>query len=106
MDFRTSAVPMEAFAAKHEHLWTSPDSGFVLTATVQRRDADGADVLRGLTLTRVAETITRTVLDEPADYFAALGDLFGLTLGEVTGAERVALWRRLVTAHERWSSGA
>ena len=106
MDFRTPAVPMEAFAAKHEHLWTSPDSGFVRTATVQRRDAGGADGLRGLTLTWVAETITRTVLDEPADHFAALGDLFGLTLGEVTGAERAALWRRLVTAHERWSSGA
>ncbi len=85
MEFRAPAVPMEAFAARHEHLWTWPDSGFVRTATAQRRDVGGAGVLRGLTLTRVAETITRTAADEPADYFAALGDLFGLTLGEVTG---------------------
>ena len=63
-------------------------------------------MLRGLTLTRVGETITRTELAQPRDYFAALGDLFGLTLGDVSAAERAALWRRLVTAHEQWSSGA
>ncbi|MCO8269609.1 arylamine N-acetyltransferase [Actinoplanes sp. TRM 88003] len=105
IDFRPAAVPMEAFAARHEQLWNSPDSPFARTATVQRRDSGGADVLRGLTLTRVGETVTRTVLAEPQQYFAALGDLFGLTLGDVTGAERAALWRRLVTAHEQWSSG-
>jgi N-hydroxyarylamine O-acetyltransferase len=106
MDLRPGAVPLEAFVATHEHLSTSADSGFVRTATVQRRDDKGADVLRGLTLARVGETVTRTVLQTQPEYFAALGDLFGLTLGDVTAAERAALWRRLVTAHEQWSSGA
>ncbi|GAB1643126.1 arylamine N-acetyltransferase family protein [Krasilnikovia sp. MM14-A1259] len=104
MDFRAAATPMAAFAAKHAHLSTSPESGFVRVATVQRRDSSGADVLRGLVLTRVGDADTRTVLDDPGDYFAALADVFGLTLDDVTPAERGALWRRLSTAHERWLS--
>ncbi|WP_250037569.1 arylamine N-acetyltransferase family protein [Paractinoplanes maris] len=104
MDFRPGAVPMTAFTGKHEHLSTSPQSVFVRTATVQRRDSAGADILRGLTLTRVGSAGTRTVLQEPDDYFGALGDVFGLTLSDVTPEEKAALWRRLVTAHERWLS--
>ncbi|MGK5678300.1 arylamine N-acetyltransferase [Actinoplanes sp. URMC 104] len=105
MDFRSEAAEMSAFAAQHEHLSTSPESGFVRTATVQRRDAEGTDVVRGLVLTRTAEAETRTVLEHERDYFAALADVFGLTLDDVTAAERAALWRRLADSHERWVSG-
>ena len=104
MDFRPEPVPMSAFTDRHRHLSTSPQSGFVRTATVQRRDAGGADVLRGLTLARVEETKTSTLLEKSHDYFAALADLFGLSLDDVTPAERAALWGRLATAHERWIS--
>ncbi|RZU50281.1 arylamine N-acetyltransferase [Krasilnikovia cinnamomea] len=104
MDFRPGAATMSAFAERHVELSTSPESGFVRVATVQRRDASGADVLRGLVLSRVGEAPTRTVLDDRRDYFAALADVFGLTLDDVTSAERAALWRRLSTAHEQWLS--
>ncbi|MFF5078127.1 arylamine N-acetyltransferase [Actinoplanes sp. NPDC000266] len=100
MDFRAEAAEMTAFADKHQFLSTSPESGFVRTATAQRRDAGGADVLRGLTLSRVSETVSRTALETPGDYFAALADLFGLTLDEVSAAERAVMWRRLVEAKE------
>ncbi|GAA0469332.1 arylamine N-acetyltransferase [Paractinoplanes deccanensis] len=102
MDFRPEAADMPAFAEKHEYLSTSPDSGFVRTAAVARRDAGGADVLRGLTLNRVGATSTRTVLDDRGDYFGVLADLFGMPLADVTAAERDNLWARLVEAHERW----
>lgn len=102
MDFRAEAVPMSVFANRHDYLSTSPESAFVRTATAQRRDAGGVDVLRGLTLTRVGGVSTRTVLQRPRDFFDALGDLFGLTLGDVTPEGKAALWRRLVTSHERW----
>ena len=81
-----------------------PESGFVRVATVQRRDATGADVLRGLTLARIGRSSTRTVLEQPRDYYAVLPDVFGLTLDDVTAAGRAALWSRLAAAHERWMS--
>ncbi len=102
MDFRAEETGMSAFAAQHEHLSTSPESGFVQTACVQRRDGSGVDGMRGLVLARVGDASTRTILDGPAEYFAALADVFGLTLGDVTPAERAALWRRLAAAHEKW----
>jgi N-hydroxyarylamine O-acetyltransferase len=104
MDFRSEAAEMSAFAQQHRHLSTSPESGFVRVATVQRRDATGSDILRGLVLARVGEASTHTVLADQRDYFAALADVFGLTLDDVTPAERAAFWRRLATAHEQWLS--
>jgi N-hydroxyarylamine O-acetyltransferase len=102
MDFLSEAADMSAFAAQHRHLSTSPESGFVRVATVQRRDAAGADILRGLVLTRVGNANTRTLLTDRRDYFTALADVFGLTLDDVTPAARDALWHRLAAAHERW----
>jgi arylamine N-acetyltransferase len=104
MDFRDEATDMSAFADQHHHLSTAPDSGFVRVATVQRRDATGADIVRGLVLTRVGDANTQTVLTDCSDYFAALADVFGLTLDDVTSAERSTLWQRLTAAHEQWST--
>jgi N-hydroxyarylamine O-acetyltransferase len=101
MDFRAGATPMTAFADQHRRLTTDPSSGFVRVATVARRDETGVDLLRGRTLTRVGDTGARTVLTERRDYFTALADVFGLTLDDVTPAERDALWHRLVAADER-----
>ncbi len=99
MDLRPGAVGMDVFADMHVHLTASPDSSFVRTFVVQRRDAGGVDLLTGLALRRMGATTTSTVLDREQDYFAAMADLFGLTL---TPDERALLWPRLCQAHEQW----
>jgi arylamine N-acetyltransferase len=102
MDFRPDETRMSAFDDMHRHLSTSPESGFVRTLTVLRRDGAGCDCLRGLVLTRVGEDSSAVTLDREADYFAALSDIFGLRLEDVARSERAALWSRLSTAHEEW----
>jgi N-hydroxyarylamine O-acetyltransferase len=97
MDFRAEPARMSDFREKHEELTTSPESGFVRVAVVARRDATGADVLRGLTLTRVGADPSRTVLPDEVAYFNALADIFGIVL---PGPDRAVLWPRVVAAHE------
>jgi N-hydroxyarylamine O-acetyltransferase len=81
------------FAARHAHLSTSPDSGFVRAVTVQRRHAGGADILRALTLTHTTvDGDTRQVVDDRADWFAVLADGFGLHLTDAGDAARERLW--------------
>ncbi|WP_036327710.1 arylamine N-acetyltransferase family protein [Microbispora sp. ATCC PTA-5024] len=112
MDLRAGPSEMAAFQATHEHLSTSPDSGFVRVLAVQRRDAAGVDLLTGLVLKRVGSvppasspgpvSEDSTTLERQEDYFAALADVFGLTLDDVPPPERAGLWERLAAAHERW----
>ncbi|MGW4473623.1 arylamine N-acetyltransferase family protein [Nonomuraea sp. NPDC004354] len=103
MDFGMTPAEMPEFAAMHEHLSSSPESGFVRVATLNRRDASGVDVLRGLVLTRIGDDTTSTTLDTEAAYFAALEDVFGISL---PAADRSLLWGRLVRAHEAWTASA
>jgi arylamine N-acetyltransferase len=102
IDFRPEPTGMSAFAEKHRWLSTAPESSFVRVATVARRDATGVDELRGLRLTRIGTRPTDTVLDLASDYFAALADIFGITL---SAADRATLWPRLAAAHEQWVKG-
>ncbi|WP_101783950.1 arylamine N-acetyltransferase family protein [Nonomuraea indica] len=102
MDFGPAATGMSAFTAMHEHLTTSSESGFVRVATVQRRDASGVDMLRGLVLTRVGQGRRSVTLDTARDYYAALADVFGLTLDDVDAGERERLFHRVRAAHETW----
>ncbi|GAB2983807.1 arylamine N-acetyltransferase family protein [Saccharothrix stipae] len=97
MDFAPDDVGMDRFADRHVHLSTSPESGFVRTFCVQRADATGWDVLRALTLSRIGETTTRTLLDDRADWFTALADVYGLV---VAAEDRDPLWRKAVSQHE------
>ena len=53
MTWRSAPAEMPDFAAQHAYLSTSPESGFVKLLSVQRRDAEGADVMVGLVLRRV-----------------------------------------------------
>lgn len=100
MSWRSATASMEEFANRHEWLSTSPDSGFVRVASVQRRDATGADTLRGLLLTRSGEgTAPAEPLTDRADWFAALADVFGLRLD---GASADRLWARCLAAHHAW----
>lgn len=98
MDFRSETARMSDFAAKHEELSTSPESGFVRVAAVLRRDATGVDMLRGRVLSRVGEDAARIELGTSRDYFEALSGVFGLSFD--TG-DRAVLWQRVTEAHER-----
>ncbi|MFD1367835.1 arylamine N-acetyltransferase family protein [Actinoplanes sichuanensis] len=99
MDFRSAPARMSDFRDKHQELTTSPESSFVRVAVVARRDATGADVLRGLTLTRIGAVPSRTVLLTEITYFTALADIFGIVL---PGPDRAVLWPRVLGAHRRW----
>ncbi|MEU7896935.1 arylamine N-acetyltransferase [Nonomuraea sp. NPDC049152] len=104
MDFGMKPAEMSEFEAMHEELSTSPTSGFVRVATLNRRDASGVDILRGLVLTRIgADGGGSTTMESAADYFHALEDVFGLDL---PAADRSLLWGKLVRAHEAWTASA
>ncbi len=96
---------LNRFTERHEFLSTSPESGFTRTATVQRRHADGADILRGLVLTNVrTDGDIRTLVDDRDDWFSLLSAL-GLHLRASTDT-RDRLWERVTAAHARWSDAA
>ncbi|PSL58400.1 arylamine N-acetyltransferase [Saccharothrix carnea] len=97
MHFTLDEVGLDHFADPHVELSTSPESGFVRTFGVLRTDAAGWDVLRALTLSRVEATTTKTVLDDRADWFTALADVFGLVVAD---DDREPLWRKAVSQHE------
>ena len=103
MDFRSEPAAVSEFAAMHEYLSTSPESGFVRVSVAQRRDSGGADVLRGITLTRLgAESSPAAVVRSRAEWYEALADIFGLTLDDVNASERGRLWKRVLAAHEEY----
>ena len=104
MSWRSAPAQIDAFAERHSWLSTSPDSGFVKLLSVQRRDATGVDVLRGLTLTRIGEGARTSTLATNAELTDALGDLFALDLGKIGDRARDALWRRVHEAHEAWEA--
>lgn len=97
MHFAPDDVGLDHFTDRHVHLSTSPESGFVRTFGVLRVDGRGWDVLRALTLSRVAGTTTKTLLADRADWFAALADVYGLV---VDPDDREPLWRKAVAQHE------
>jgi N-hydroxyarylamine O-acetyltransferase len=102
MDFEPHPASMSDFAERHEHLSSSPESGFVRVFTAQRRDAHGVDILRALTLSRLdAGSRPPTVLESSDQWYAALADIFGLTLEDVSSADRDRLWRKVVAQHEK-----
>jgi arylamine N-acetyltransferase len=103
MDFRAELAVQSEFQEHHEWLSTSPRSGFVQVATVQRRDATGTDVLRGRILSRQPAG-ERRELTSAAEWYQALADVFGLTLEDVDRHERAELWRRVDAAHEVWQA--
>ena len=108
MDFDPAPAAMSDFAERHAFLWSSPESGFVRAFAAQRRDARGVDILRSLTLSRVgdAQPGPRTVFESPAPWFAALADIFGLTLHDVSSRDRDRLWRKVVAQHEAFVRGS
>ncbi len=99
MDFAPETAVMSDFAEKHVELSTSADSGFVRTLVLQRRDADGVDSLRALTLSRLPGG--KTVLESPAEWWTAIEDVFAVPRAGFTGEEQDRLWRQAFAQHER-----
>lgn len=105
MDFAPGRATVADFLDRHEYLSTSPESGFVRVCSVQRRDALGADTLRGCVLSRYGEpALADLVIDTAAEWFEVLADVFGLTLTDVSPVERDGLWARVHAAHEAWEA--
>ncbi len=61
MSWQMSVATMDDFVERHRVLSTSPDSGFVRTPTVQRRDATGADIMRRVTVTRSVKALPQPI---------------------------------------------
>jgi N-hydroxyarylamine O-acetyltransferase len=103
MDFGLAEARTADFADMHAYLSTAPESPYVRVVSAFRRDAAGFDMLRGAVLSRHDTTGrgSTTVATAP-EWFAALADVFGITLSDVDGERRAALWSRVRAAHERW----
>jgi N-hydroxyarylamine O-acetyltransferase len=100
MDLQPGRATQDDFRAKHELLSTSPESTFARTFGVQRRDADGVDVLTGCVFKRLPENGSpRVTVDTPAEWVELLHDVYGIHLPE---PDRTRLWRRVRALHEEW----
>ena len=104
MAWGAAPATIDDFREKHEWLSTAPESGFVRVMTVQRRDATGVDILRGLVLTRVGEGATSSDLATQAELEDVLSDLFHLDLTTIDPDALTATWTRMRREHERWSA--
>ena len=104
MAWRTAPTGMEAFTERHVWLSTSPESGFVKVLTVQRRDAAGVDILRGLTPEADRERPGRAHLETATELSAALGDLFGLDVDVMGDQVLAGLWAKVHRAHLAWEA--
>jgi arylamine N-acetyltransferase len=101
----STAVGMDAFAARHTFNTTSPESGFARFPTAQRRHATGCDIVRGCVLTRrtgaTDADVETTTLEDRRTWLDALADVFGVVLDAPADAVD-ALWSRTRAGHEAW----
>jgi N-hydroxyarylamine O-acetyltransferase len=105
MGWKTIDAELNDFAAKHQWLSTSPDSGFVKVAMAERRDATGVDVIRGLVLTRIGSGGgSGEPLTKRDEWFAALADVFDLRFDSRTPELLDRLWNRALTGHRAWEA--
>jgi arylamine N-acetyltransferase len=102
MNFRDAPAATADFEALHSWLSTSPDSPFVRTLALFRRDAEGVDVLRGRVLRRIdaLKGTTERQLDTPEEFYEAFATVFRRAGAGLTPADRAALWARVTLAHE------
>jgi N-hydroxyarylamine O-acetyltransferase len=104
MSWRAEATGLDAFAERHAFLSTSPESGFVKLLVAGRREATAVDLLRGLTLARLGTGASERTLTTQTELFDALGDVFGLDVGQINDDARTALWEKTRATHEAWET--
>lgn len=105
MTWTTGPARLIDFAAKHEWLSTSPDSGFVQVPMAERRDATGVDVIRGLVLARIgANAFTGEPITRRSEWFDVLADVFNLRFDATPPESRQRLWESIVIAHRAWEA--
>ena len=98
MSFHRDPTIIEAFAARHEVLSTSPESGFRKMVTVQRRSDDGTIVLRGRVITHRTPTgVEREVLATRDEWFGALATRFQLPLAHLDPDALDRLWDHVLS---------
>ena len=103
MTWTTGPALVSDFAARHEWLSTSPESGFVRVPMAERRDATGVDVIRGLVLGRVGErAFTGEPITRRSEWFEVLADVFDLRFETAPEAWRDRLWGAVSEAHRAW----
>ena len=91
------------FAAQHEYLSTSPDSGFVRVGVAECRDATAVDVVRGLSVIRVErDSRSSEQVTDRTEWFAALRDLCGLHFDASPRHVLDRLWDRTIANHRAW----
>jgi N-hydroxyarylamine O-acetyltransferase len=101
MDFESEPVNLDAFAAQHAALSADPASPFVRLASAFRRTPESVVVLRSVGLSETfSDRVDSTLLENPADYFTALADVFRLPLPHYSAADRDTLWRRVWSQYE------
>jgi N-hydroxyarylamine O-acetyltransferase len=103
MSWWSAPAEMRDFEKQHERLSTSPESLFVQYLIVQRRDAEGVDIMLGLGLRRVDEAkAPGRALTVRVEWFDALADVFGLRFDGVEPRALDRLWERTLAAHRAW----
>jgi N-hydroxyarylamine O-acetyltransferase len=102
MSWHSRHAVVEEFVDRHTHLSTSPESGFVKTVCAQRRDATTMTALRALTLTTITASAKETrIIDDRAQWFATLSDVFDLRFRGVSPDACDRLWRSAHESHRR-----
>jgi arylamine N-acetyltransferase len=104
MAWRSAHTEMVAFGERHEQMSTSRDSGFVRVLTVQRRDATGVDVLRGLTWKRIGASAHESTLVSRAELVEVLRDPLCIDVDAIDRDALDALWTRTHAAHLDWEA--
>jgi N-hydroxyarylamine O-acetyltransferase len=103
MAFEDRPAMFAEFEGRHEYLSTSPDSGFVRTVSVQRRDRQTVTILRALTLTTYdGSTRTTALVQDRSDWFDLLKSTFALDLRTASADARERLWQRARSSHEEY----
>src|SRR4051812_26435045 len=103
MNFTSEVASIDAFAARHVQLSTSPQSGFVRNVVAQRRHRLGVSAVRSLSYTELDITGSTTrIIDDRSEWFGLLADEFSLHFDEVDASARDRLWASARESHEAW----
>lgn len=98
MAWLAAPTDMAAFAPRHVELSTSPESPFVRFLIAQRRHADGADILKGLELTRRGRAEAASLIGGRDELVNVLLEVFGVDLRTCEIAALDSLWERALAA--------